>query len=259
MSGGSRCILCSLVLSFWYMQPFMFFMPSVAPVYIWVLITGTETSISTWKGSLESLRLSTITGSGILTSCIPKSSRLTHSTPSSRHTACIPADFNASMLSVPTMELSPTYSRPTCFSLKKRISPRTTSGWVQSPLAAGPLNPVFTFSRTDLLAAFSLNALLMASWAIAAGSVPFITYTCEIITAFPPNLSLSHALPCCMAGMFLYNLQNTRVLLALYFAAASMPFESSSTWSWISLGGAGVTRLTATSRTIAVTKATKVR
>ena len=86
----------------------MFFTDSVTPAYMWVFITGTETTRSTWKGSLLIFSFWTMTPPGISRSSMPLSSRFRHSTPSWAHTSQMPADFRASTLSTPTMELSPT-------------------------------------------------------------------------------------------------------------------------------------------------------
>lgn len=80
----------------------------VTPAYMWVFITGTEMTRSTWKGRRDIFKRETMMGSGISCSVMPLSSRFRHSTPSSWQTAQIPADFSASVLSTPTMELSPT-------------------------------------------------------------------------------------------------------------------------------------------------------
>jgi len=100
------------------------------------------------KGADEKRMLSTMTPPGIFLSTGSKLFRSTHSTPIFSQTSRMPADVRASILSTPTMELSPTRILPAPFSWKYRMTPSTTSGLVQIPDLGSALKPVLTFRRT---------------------------------------------------------------------------------------------------------------
>lgn len=124
------------------------------------------------------------------------------------------------------MELSPTRSSPTCRSLKKRMRPRTTSGWVQRPLGGRALESGIDFQQNP-------QPRRLLGKHPGDGVIGHLGYVAPL-----HHIDVRHA--------------------ASSFSGSESFRLSSVTISWIRAGGAFVIRLTTTSTTAVTVKATKV-